>query len=137
MQNELCVFGLFVAACAVLYDGVHRVHFIQHVLCKGNLAARTDKVMLRLFDLKVLIANDVVREEARCKLAGKRKAAERQRIHFGFRQRRGGLFKEALGKCPENIEVYAGLFRMIAIFFHKICSKADGIAEIVADKARA
>ena len=28
MQNELCVFGLFVAACAVLHDGVHRVHFI-------------------------------------------------------------------------------------------------------------
>lgn len=57
--------------------------------------------MLRLFDLKVLIADDVVREEARCKLAGKRKAAERQRIHFGFRQRRGGLFKEALGKCQK------------------------------------
>ena len=92
--------------------------------------------MLFVFNLEILVADDIVVEEARCQLAGERKAAQPERIDLGFGERGRGFLNKSLGERPIDIEVHARLVGFGRIFFDKVCRKTDCVAEIVTDQTR-
>ena len=88
---------------AIPCNGVHGVHLFPHIIRQRDLAAGADEVVLRIIDLEVFIAQDVIIQKARGQLTRQREAADPQRIYLRLRQRGGGFLYEALGKCPENV----------------------------------
>ena len=88
---------------AIPCNSVHSVHLFAHILRQRDLAAGADEVVLRIIDLEVFIAQDVIIQKARGQLARQREAADSQRIYLRLHQRGGGFLYEALGERPENI----------------------------------
>ena len=85
---------------AIPCNGVHGVHLFPHIIRQRDLAAGADEVVLRIIDLEVFIAQDVIIQKARGQLARQCEAADSQRR---LRQRGGGFLYETLGKCPVNV----------------------------------
>ena len=81
----------------------HFVHVLPHILRQRDLAAGADEVVLRIIDLEVFIAQDVILQKARGQLARQREAADSQRIYLRLRQRGGGFLYKTLGKYPVNV----------------------------------
>lgn len=116
---------------AISCNGVHGVHLFAHILRQRDLAAGADEVVLRIIDLEVFIAQDVIIQKARGQLARQREAADSQRIYLRLRQRGGGFLYKTLSKRPVDVQVHARLVRLRAIFFHEIGGKPDRVAEVV------
>ena len=104
--------------------------------CEAAHEAGADEIVLGLLDFEILVAHNIIRQEARGQFASEREAAQRQRIDLAIRQRRGRLLQEALGKRPEYVQVQPGLFSLPAVLLDKVGRKADGLAEIMTHKPR-
>ena len=85
MQNsvlESCMFSFYYALSVLLdtafHYGIHCSEFRIHVLCQSDLALCTDQIMLVPLDLKILVTDQIVIEEACCELAGNRKVLLRK-----------------------------------------------------------
>ena len=96
-------FKLPIPLPAIPCNGVHGVHLFAHILRQRDLAAGADEVVLRIIDLEVFIAQDVIIQKARGQLARQREAADSQRIYLRLRQRGGGFLYKTLGKYPVNV----------------------------------
>ena len=88
---------------AISRDGVHGVHLFAHILRQRDLAAGADEIVLRIIDLEVFIAQDVIIQKARGQLARQCEAADSQRIYLRLRQRGGGFLYKTLGKRPVDV----------------------------------
>ena len=58
---KVIVWGLLGIADALLYNGFHFVHMLQHILGQGNLAPGTNQVVIRPTDIEIQVAVQVVR----------------------------------------------------------------------------
>ena len=128
--------GLLGIADALLYDGFHFVHMLQHILSKGNLAPGTNQVMIRAADVEIQVAVQIVCQESGGKLRRQVKADHGKgldlRIRHGFRRHGQKPFRES----PEDIQIHLCLVVVCTVLLHPVGRKADGIAEIMTHKPR-
>ena len=67
---------------ALVYHCVHLVQFLEHILRQSDLTARTHQIVLRILDLKVGAAQNIIIQEAGSQLTGQSKTAQGQGIYL-------------------------------------------------------
>ena len=125
----LCIFG---SGNALTYQCFHLIHLLEHILCQSDLAAGTDQIVVGVYGLEVFVPVQIVRKESSGQLNSNAEAAERQGIDFLLGQGVCGHRQEALCKCTEHLHIDPRLFIVAAVFFHEVCSEANGITEVIA-----
>jgi len=117
-------------------DLVHLTQMLVHLLSKLELATGTDEIMTAIKGLEVLVARDVVIQEADSQLERHSKCTQRHGLDLSGRQRGSHLGDKALGKGTEAIHIQANLGQIGFILCGGIGGKTDRITKIVCDQTR-
>ncbi len=123
------------AGDTVLNNPLHFPKIFPHTLCQRNLAMGPNQIMFGIFDIKVGIPQNIIRQESGCQLHCQCRAAQCQRIDLSFRQCICRFMQKSLRKRTEDIQIHTGFFVFLAVLRHRIGGKANGISEVMTHKA--
>lgn len=113
------------------YDLTHLIILLLHALEKLVLCMSADEIVLRICDLVVFVAVDVVHEETEHLLECDVPCGECKPVELALYHGRLLLVEVALCVGLEHLEAHSYVFEVLVILCTGVGVRPDGIAEVI------